>query len=241
MISRNIELKIANLIDSWWGTRDVFRAQYPKAEGKFLVSNRAQNTVHIPVFNVTSCPRHSDIETVIGCHAAIIQSRSLLTYYSMRAITTFAERWSMASSECVKIQFKGEWFYCGYGYLCDEDMNPLIVFTVSAKRVTKADKTKAILYHSPTLHIAPKMLQSPIWSKYIINYFIPLCQEKHSLVKLNYHLNRKCFTNQSIDVQVHDLSCFMLKIRQPEITDNIQELVTEAVSGIAELPNCMNI
>ena len=169
---------------------------------------------------------HKDVAIIVKSVPRVVTNRSVLL-----------KEWSNYSKVAQAVYLKDRLYYIGHGYLLDSKLKPLIMATYSVKEF-KQKHLSRVLMHSPTLHIAPELLVDPYWKKFISECMIPTAvKNKVGLSAINFHIPKK-YANviQNTDVKVHDLSSFILSIKEPPLTMNISEELNTVTKDLTELP-----
>ena len=169
---------------------------------------------------------HKDVAIIVNSTPRVVTNRSVLL-----------KEWLNCSKVAQAVYLKDRLYYIGHGYLLDSKLKPLIMATYSIKEFKKECLSR-VLMHSPTLHIAPELFVDPYWKKIIFECMIPTAVEnKVRLSEINSYIPKKCVNViQNIDVEVHDLSLFILSIKEPPLTMNISEELNTVTKDLTELP-----
>lgn len=144
--------------------------------------------------------------------------------------------WGGVGQELYRVTFRGVNYYIGPGMLLTQDLKPLIMATCSVATFRKKGVVQWYT-HSPTVNIAPELMSDPTWKKLIINYFIPLCNQAIQAKKFSASVP-DVYKNaqQTINLQIHDLSQFIIPVKVPELTEDLTEELTTEMQNLTELP-----
>lgn len=236
MISPSIQQKVRVVLANWLNIYKINKKDYHTYPGCFLSTiSTINNDIIIPVYTVVSLDT-SVFYTLFGLKdvQATLCMRSKYTL-NCKTITAFLDNCN--TNNLVKIKFKNNIYIIGKGCIFDEDMNPLLIMSLSAKYF-KFEGARYTRFHTPTLHISPTALSDPALSPYIIKYFIPECNREICGADFNI-ANKSKFRKefQKITVQIHDLDGFIKKCPIPNLTENVTEKVNSILQSVKDLPN----
>lgn len=236
MISPNIQKNVETVLKQWLSIFKINKDYYPTYQGHFLSSiSTINNDIIIPIYtlvSLSSSPIYNlskikNIQTKLCKKSKYIVNCKTITV----VLNTCREALNLE-----KIRFKDNIYIIGKGCIFDEDMNPLLIMSLSAKNFTHKGM-KFTIFHTPILHISPRALNDRVLNKYIINYFIPECNKEVGIGLFNeVGIVKDRKRTQKIIVQIHDLGGFIKKCPIPNFTDNVTEKVNSVLQSVKEIP-----
>lgn len=234
----NIKTAIEGLLTSWFFGR--YRG-IPTGDTPIL-----QSFLRVPNdFGVSTVPMHT-LKTVAASHTKIglksfietnivLHQRYRWSMQKLRATRLFNE-WRSLEAQLCPTNFKGVNYFLGPGMLLSAKFKPLIMATCSVVTFKRKGVIKWYA-HSPTVNIAPELMSDSTWKKIILNYFIPLCNQPIKIKNFSSSVPETYKnTQQTINLQIHDLSQFIISIKIPELTENLTEELGTEMQSFTELP-----
>lgn len=238
MISSTIKYTIDELLSDWFLYRYY---SHKNLEGSvlshFLQSPSTFGVSMIPMHTVkTIMETASRVDMKSFTNTGIILTQGYSYFKSITQSNRFFCEWKNVKQQLRIVSFKGVIYYLGPGMLLDQNYKPLIMATCSIATF----KRKGVIhwyYHSPTVNIAPILMDNPVWKKFILDYFIPLCNQPIQAKKF-FQSVPKDYQNviQTITVQIRDLSKFIVSVKTPELTEDLTEELTAEMQNLTELP-----
>lgn len=238
MISNIIKATIDGLLSNWF--------LYGYYEHKNLEHGVLQCFLQSPsTFGVSMIPMYT-VRTVLNTvskvniksftNTGIILTQKYSRFENITQSNRLFREWRDTGQWLYGVSFKGVNYYLGPGMLLDQNYKPLIMATCSIVTF----KRKGVIhwyYHSPTVNLAPTLMADSVWRKFILDYFIPLCNQPIQAKRFCQSVPKN-YQNvlQTVTVQIHDLSKFIVSVKTPELTEDLTEELTAEMQSLAELP-----
>lgn len=242
-----LETKFIRLLYSWttaarWNTNSPCVATHG---GAFIRTD--PDTGEIPIYIVgyrTESPCDPTIPTTT-LEVPIYHGGS--SY--IRSSISFLDAWQQLSHGVETVTFRNDVYYIGKGILFDRNKVPLIVVTLKTTRISKTSdgvKHKYELFHTPTIHISPRLLTSEfsLLRTWILNYVLPLSgKSSYSMEEMNHYMalnNTNRQVRQYYSVKFHELETpFIRVLETPALDANISAEVNTLLTS-PEIPDLIN-
>ena len=124
---------------------------------------------------------------------------------------------------------KGEVYYGGKGIIFDESYAPLLLCTLTARKVHTEEGGNSMVYYRPVCHVSPKVFleSDKLINKGIIKKLIPFYTSKEvSFPNYKFGVNPE---SKKVKVVVDNFDKFFIEPIKPILSDNINDALNECL------------
>lgn len=129
------------------------------------------------------------------------------------------------------ITTKGEVYYGGKGIIFDESYTPLLLCTLTAKKVYDKNYGNNMVYYRPVCHVSPKVFleSNKLINKGIIKKLIPCYTSRDvSFPRINYKFSSKP-EDRKVKVIIDNFDKFFVEPIKPTLSATINDTLNECL------------